>query len=63
MDTKLSKNELNILVKADNEIFERGYTEQKCPRCRNDIICEENGNSYTICCKSKGCIKTEFRGI
>ena len=63
MDIKNRKEELDVLIKADNELFSRSYTDQKCPRCGNSIICEENGNSYTIRCKTNGCIKTEFRGI
>lgn len=63
MATDLKKFELDILVKADNELFINGHTEQKCPRCGNSIICEETGNSYEIKCSTPNCIKTEFRGI
>jgi hypothetical protein len=60
---QLSQCELDILLKADDELCKNGYTKQKCPRCGNEIICEEKGNSYTIRCKTQNCIKTDFRGI
>lgn len=63
MDTKLSKFELEVLLKADEELFNTGHTTKKCPRCGNNIIYEENGNSYTIRCEKENCIKTDFRGI
>ncbi len=63
MDIKLKKAELELLLKADEELFTNGYTEIKCPRCGNKIICNEQGNSYTIRCETHDCIKTDFRGI
>ena len=63
MATNLSKYELDVLLKADDELYASGHTEQKCPRCGNEIICETKGNSYTVRCKTENCIKTDFRGI
>lgn len=63
METKINKSELDILLKADTDLFETGSTKEKCPRCGNDIICIKNANSYSIRCKTDGCIETSFRGI
>ena len=63
MGTDLSQKELELLDKADNDIAEKGFTDEKCPRCGSDIVVEEIGNSYTIRCNSKGCISLDFRGI
>ncbi len=63
MAINLSRRELELLDKADNDIAKKGFTDEKCPRCGNGIIVEETGNSYTIRCNSKGCISLDFRGI
>ena len=63
MGTKLNKTETDVLLKADEDLFNKGHTEIKCPRCGNEIVCEEQGNSYTIKCKTPNCIETGFRGI
>lgn len=63
MATELNETELDILLKADEELFNNEYTNQKCPRCGNKIICEEIGKSYTIKCETPDCISTSFRGI
>ena len=63
MDTKINKSELEILLKADSELFETGSTKEKCPRCGNDIVCVKKANSYSIRCKTEGCIGTSFIGI
>ena len=63
MGTKLNKTEMDVLLKADEDLFNNGQTEIKCPRCGNEIVFEEQGNSYTIKCKTHNCIETSFRGI
>ena len=63
MATKTSLDEHRFLIEAENEIAENGVTNRKCPRCGNEIIIENNGSGYAVRCKSKDCIKAEFRGI
>lgn len=63
MNPDLNKTELDTLLKADEELFNNGYTNQNCPRCGNKIICEETGKSYTIKCVTPDCISTSFRGV
>lgn len=63
MDTKKTKEELDALLEAATQIFEKGYSDIKCPRCGNNLIYEEYGTSYTIKCNTPECIKTDFRGI
>ncbi len=55
--------EHDLLLSADKDFAKLGETDKKCPRCGNAIICEETGSSYTIRCKTEGCIKADFRGI
>jgi hypothetical protein len=50
-------------VKAENEIAQNGSTTKKCPRCGNEIVIEDYGSGYAVRCKSKECIKAEYRGI
>ena len=34
-----------------------------CPRCGNEVIYEERGNSIAVGCKTKGCIYGGIRGL
>jgi len=34
-----------------------------CPRCGNEIIYEERGNSIAVECKTKNCIYGGIRGL
>lgn len=63
MDIDLTKKEIELLDKADNDIANFGKTDIKCPRCGNEIIIEESGNSYTVKCKTSNCISMDYRGI
>lgn len=63
MAIDLTPKEIEILDKADNELAENGVTKEKCPRCGNEIIVEETGNSYTVKCKTQNCIFMDYRGI
>ena len=63
MGIKTTIEEHRFLVEAENDISEKGKTAKRCPRCGNEIVMEETGASYAIRCKSKDCIKAEFRGI
>ncbi len=63
MATKTTIDEHRFLVEADNDFALHGKIEKKCPRCGNEIIIEDNGSAYTVRCKTKKCIKAEFRGI
>lgn len=63
MNNTTTLEEHKFLVSAETDFFLKGKTDKKCPRCGNEIICEEIGNSYAIRCKTDNCIKAEFRGI
>lgn len=34
-----------------------------CPRCENEIVYKEIGNSISVKCKSEGCIFGGIRGL
>lgn len=63
MAIKTTLEEHRFLLNAEEDIVKYGKTERKCPRCGNDIIIEEVGNSYSVKCKTDGCIHADFRGI
>lgn len=63
MDINLTKAEIELLDKADNDMGVCGKTDLKCSRCGSDIVVEENGKSYTIKCKKENCISMDYRGI
>lgn len=63
MAIELTKNEIDILDRADNELADFGKTREKCPRCGNEIVVEEVGNSYSVKCKTPNCISMDYRGI
>ncbi|MDR3344794.1 MAG: hypothetical protein LBT21_04295 [Oscillospiraceae bacterium] len=58
-----TKEEALLLARADKEMFFNGHTDIVCPRCGNAIVCEGEGNSYVIRCKTDGCILETVRGI
>lgn len=55
----ISKEEYKIL----GEKLNNPQKEVKCPRCGNDIIYKEIGNSISVECKTKGCIYSAIRGL
>lgn len=63
MPIDLTKKEIEILDKADDDLAEFGKTNEKCPRCGNGIIVEDLGRSYTVKCKTDNCIYLDYRGI
>jgi formamidopyrimidine-DNA glycosylase len=63
MAIELKKHEIELLDKADDELSLYGKTNLKCPRCKNEIIIEDAGTSYTVRCKTDNCISLDYRGI
>lgn len=63
MAIELTKKEIEILDRADNELAHYGKTNERCPRCGNEITVEEIGKSYTVRCKTPNCIFIDYRGI
>lgn len=63
MATNTTLSEHKFLVSAEDDIVKYGKTEKKCPRCGNSIFIEDKGMSYSVKCKTKNCIKADFRGI
>ena len=55
--------EIEVTPERAKELISKGFTNEKCPRCGNNIVVEDIGNSYTVKCSSKECISLEFRGI
>lgn len=52
--------------KEQNALQEKLYNPTKyvkCPRCGNEIIYEERGNSIAVECKSPKCIYGGIRGL
>jgi len=60
-ETTIEEHE--ILVKAATDFGDEGKTDEKCPRCGNEIILEIFGTSYDVRCKTPDCISASFRGI
>ena len=58
-DEKLNIEKQIIECEKNNKIVEN----LTCPRCGNEIIFTEIGNSYTIKCKTSDCIRYSVRGI
>ena len=48
---------------ALDEKMENPQKEVECPRCGNEIIYKEPGNSILVKCLSEGCIFGGIRGI
>ncbi|MCC8073060.1 MAG: hypothetical protein LIO62_02915 [Clostridiales bacterium] len=63
MVIEMTKEEIDLLDSADDEIAKYGKTDKKCPRCGNDIILEEGRSWYSIRCKTDNCISLDFRGF
>ena len=61
--SKLTEEEVCVLQKAENDISNKGFTNERCPRCNSKIIIEEVGKSYSVRCISENCISLDFRGI
>jgi predicted RNA-binding Zn-ribbon protein involved in translation (DUF1610 family) len=60
---KITMKEAELLDAADNDFFQHGKTDEKCPRCGKEIVREQKGNSYTIKCVDDNCIRLDYRGI
>lgn len=59
MDIKMTDEEKSaLLTKLKNKDIP-----VVCPRCGNDIIYEERGNSTAVECKTKDCIYGGTRGL
>ena len=63
MAIELTEAEIVILDKADNDLTKFGETEEKCPRFGNEIVIEKFGKSYSVKCKTHGCIYLNYRGV
>jgi predicted RNA-binding Zn-ribbon protein involved in translation (DUF1610 family) len=58
----ITKEEARILDSTNNDFFEHGKTDVKCPRCGGNIITADYGTSYSIGCEFN-CINLVYRGI
>ncbi|GHU59163.1 hypothetical protein FACS1894133_5340 [Clostridia bacterium] len=59
MTRNYSKSELDALRK---KLRDSNKTVM-CPRCGNEIVYKEIGNSISVSCKRNGCIAGGIRGI
>jgi Zn finger protein HypA/HybF involved in hydrogenase expression len=60
---KITKAEAEVLDSTDQNFFQQGKTDVKCPRCGREIERVQIGNSYTIKCVDDHCISLDYRGI
>ncbi len=55
------------MTEKDYKVLEEKIKDPKkdiiCPRCGNEVIYKEFGNSVSAQCKTKGCICYAIRGI
>ena len=58
----ISIEEARILDNTNEDFFENGKTDVKCPRCECSIVLTKYGSSYTIGCEND-CVKIAYRGI
>ena len=58
----VTEEEARLLDSTDNDFFNHGKTNVKCPRCGGAIITTQYGTSYTIGCEFN-CIEIACRGI
>ncbi len=53
----------DIEIKALQNKIDHPNKSVKCPRCNNEIIYLSAGNSISVKCATKNCIKGTLRGI
>lgn len=58
MVTKTEKDRKALADKAEHP-----SKKVTCPRCGNEIIYKEIGNSISVKCKTPGCIRGGIRGL
>ena len=58
----ITMEEARLLDSTDDDFFERGKTDVKCPRCGGTIVLKRYGESYTIGCEHD-CLVLAYRGI
>ena len=56
-------DELDAVLTASEQIVENGVSDVKCPRCGEGFVMTSVGTSFTVECKTDGCVKEDFRGI
>ena len=52
-----------LLLKAEEEYKRTGKITAVCPRCGGRIVYHECGNSYSVGCERKNCLKFTARGL
>ena len=58
----LTKEEARLLIDTQDDFFNCGRTDVKCPRCGGNIITTDFGASYAIGCQNN-CVNLVYRGI
>ena len=58
-----TKEEAEILIKAQSQVVNEGHTSIRCPRCESKLeyVWRENGESMR--CTDQKCIAVHTRGI
>ena len=58
------KEEMHLFFSdVSEELGRYGKTDRVCPACGNGLYLHEIGNSYSLYCKTEGCIVFTCRGI
>jgi hypothetical protein len=58
----ITKEEARLLDATNDDFFNDGKTDVKCPRCGGSIIMAKYGTSYAIGCEFD-CVNLVYRGI
>ena len=58
----LTREEAHLLHSTENDLYNHGETDVKCPRCGGTIVMKDFDTSYVIGCEND-CVKIGFRGI
>ena len=58
----LTREEVRLLRSTEDDLYNHGETDVKCPRCGGAIVLKDFDTSYVIGCEHD-CVKIGFRGI
>ena len=58
----ITDDEARLLDNTNDDFFNNGKTDVKCPRCGGSIVMARFGTSYAIGCE-RDCVNIAYRGI
>ena len=56
-------DEMEAVLTASEQITNNGESDVRCPRCGEGFVMTSVGTSFTVECRTDGCIREDFRGI